>query len=75
MTETDSYMRRAIAAYYRSEAHPQQPSTPLGAVEEHEERLYVVLRKPGAILAVYRIRPDGILKRLRRWPPAIAADP
>jgi hypothetical protein len=32
---------------------------------------YVVLRNTKGVLAVYRVRNDGILKGLRRWPAAL----
>jgi hypothetical protein len=31
-------------------------------------KLYVVLRNAHRVLAVYWVRTDGVLKRLRRWP-------
>lgn len=37
-------------------------------VQTHADKEYVVLRNANGILAVYRIRPSGELKRLRRWP-------
>lgn len=34
---------------------------------------YVVLHGRGAVLAVYRVRPDnGALRRLKRWPAQVA---
>jgi hypothetical protein len=30
-----------------------------------------VLRNVNGVLAVYRIRNDGMLKRVRRWPQAV----
>ena len=34
---------------------------------------YVVLQGRGTVLAVYRVRPDnGVLRRLKRWPVALA---
>jgi hypothetical protein len=32
------------------------------------DKLYVVLRNVNGILAVYRVRTDGVLKKLVRWP-------
>ena len=34
---------------------------------------YVVLANTHEILAVYRIKPDGLLRRLRRWPKTLTA--
>ena len=44
-----------------------QPSKDSG-VQEINGKRYVVLRNLGGILAVYRVRTDGILKGLKRWP-------
>lgn len=70
-------IRRALAAYYRSADHsgvaalqaPGQDSR----VTECEGRRYVVLTNTSGVLAVYRVRNDGMLKGLRRWPNAIEA--
>jgi hypothetical protein len=64
---------RAHAAYY---AHPwgdvlDQPSRG-GELVTHEGKQYVVLSNSHRTLAVYRVRPSGQLKRLRRWPVAVA---
>jgi hypothetical protein len=32
---------------------------------------YVVLENVNGVLAVYRVRNDGMLRRMRRWPKAI----
>lgn len=65
---------RALAAYFRSAkklspALVDQPSMP--EVWRNEEgKTYVLLpggRGPGPC-AVYRVRNDGMLKRLKRWP-------
>ena len=58
--------RRAMAAYWRT-GGTEQPSRASG-VQEHNGHRYVVLRAGGTVLAVYRIRNDGMLKRMRRWP-------
>lgn len=70
MDENDLY-RRAIAAYYRSAKdgeHLDQPSEGLGGYELLDGRDYVVLRNTAQILAVYRVRNDNVLRRMRRWP-------
>ena len=70
----EELVQRAFAAYYRHSksagATPQQPSNDSGLVT-FEEKDYVVLRNIRGILAVYRVRNDGILKRLTRWPKAL----
>ena len=64
--------RRALSAYYRYGHFPAQP----GSVEyvELDERHYVLLRNADGILAVYRVRTRGQLKRLTRWPDALKID-
>ena len=44
-----------------------QPSKDSGVQEVNGKR-YVVLRNVNGIMAVYRVRTDGILKGLKRWP-------
>lgn len=64
----DELTRRAFAAYFRTEgARAAQPSN-LSGVEDLGDRQYVVLSNVNGILAVYRVRTSGALKRLRRWP-------
>jgi hypothetical protein len=62
-------LRRAFAAWFRSGGQ-DQPSNSSGTVR-HKGHQYVVLRHVRGVLAVYRIRNDGMLKRLRRWPAEI----
>jgi hypothetical protein len=57
--------RRALAAYFRSGGIDQPANS---GVIEYNGKAYVVLENFNGILAVYRIRNDGMLKRLRRWP-------
>lgn len=63
------YGPRAMAAYFRSGANIQ----PAGQVMQYTVRGkdYVVLENVNGILAVYRVKPDGVLKGLRRWPAVI----
>lgn len=63
--------RRAYAAYFRA-GGTEQPANTSGVVE-HEDKLYVVLHNVRGTLAVYRVRNDGALKRMRRWPSAVEA--
>jgi len=37
-------------------------------VAEVDGRRYVVMTNRSGILGVYRVRPDGILKNMKRWP-------
>lgn len=67
----DELTSRAYAAYFRSEgAAADQPSNTSGPVE-WQGMTYVVLANAARILAVYRVRTSGALKRLRRWPSQI----
>jgi hypothetical protein len=65
---------RAFAAYFRAGTRNgfimAQPANYSG-VAEHKGKQYVVLRNGGGVLAVYRVRNDGALKGLRRWPKAL----
>jgi hypothetical protein len=61
---------RALAAWYRA-GGTDQPASDSGVVE-CAGLLYVVLRDGGGTpLAVYRVRPNGLLKGLKRWPAEI----
>jgi hypothetical protein len=64
--DDNDLMRRALAAWFRSGAM-DQPSN-LSRCEWLDGRGYVVLRNVRGILAVYRVRADGMLRRLKRWP-------
>jgi hypothetical protein len=61
--------RRAYVAFMRSGSYAPTPKA--SGVIEIGGKSYVVLRIDGVLAAVYRVRPDGALKRLRRWPKAI----
>ena len=67
----DELTGRAFAAYFRS-GGVDQPGNDSGTVEL-EGRRYVVLRNVTGVLAVYRVRTSGALKRLRRWPREVAS--
>jgi len=63
----DEMKRRATAAWFRG-GNQDQPSWDDSGVETNNGMHYVVLRNVKGVLAVYRIRNDEILKRLKRWP-------
>ncbi len=67
--ETEHY-RRALAAYWRfSEEGTSTPSSyTSGEVRLDDGRDYVRIANSIGTLAVYRVKPDGILRRLKRWP-------
>ena len=59
---------RAIEAYLRHRG-TEQPITP--QTFEIRDKSYVVLSGVRGILAVYRIKPDGYVRRLVRYPRAL----
>lgn len=71
----DEIMARAFRAYYMMAKrepgaitdHPSNDSD----VQKVNSKEYAVLRNCNGILAVYRVRNDGMLKRLKRWPQAL----
>ena len=75
-------LQRAFAAYYLDAARRQreegvavaQPESAASDEEELHGKAYVVLRNRSQTLAVYRIKPNGFLRRLKRWPKAIDPD-
>ncbi len=60
------YVSRAFKAWFRS-GGIDQPSR-ASDVYEVEGRRYVVLLNCRGVLAVYRIKPNGSLRRLKRYP-------
>jgi hypothetical protein len=68
----DELVERAFLSYSRENLGMNpQPCGDSGVVE-HKGRLYVELHNGGGTLAIYRICNDGRLKKLQRWPKAIA---
>lgn len=69
--EDAELLNRAIRAYYiatkKEGGAVDQPANDSGIFKKVGKR-YVVLRNVRGVLAVYRIRNDGLLKRLKRWP-------
>lgn len=72
--EDSDLTRRALAAYWKAgKENPRldQPENGASHLEDNEGRRYVVLSNVNGTLAVYRLRNDGQLKRLKRWPKEI----
>lgn len=67
MDEDDEVMRKAFAAYFRG-GNTDQPGAAASGVELVGGLRYAVLRNVRGVLAVYRVRNDGMLKGLKRWP-------
>jgi hypothetical protein len=63
---------RALHAYFtvanRAGLNADQPSLKLCGMEDIGDKTYIVLRNSYRTLAVYRLRNDNMLKRLKRWP-------
>jgi hypothetical protein len=71
MTATDDHLTRAMAAWFRGRKAgtvPQYPQRERSMVVTAHGLDYVVLGNGCQVLGVYRIRPNGALKLLRRWP-------
>jgi hypothetical protein len=64
---------RTFAAYFRYNRIGTMIDQPANSSREvdYRGRQYVVLHNVRGILAVYRVRTSGALKRLRRWPAAL----
>ena len=62
----EDLLRRASAAFFRS-GGTMQPNMSQSDVFDLKGKIYVVLAS-GKIMAVYRLRNDGVLRRLRRYP-------
>ena len=63
----DQLTSRAMSAYFRT-GGSDQPNITLSGKRQHEGRTYVVLNNVSGLLAAYRLRNDGVLKRLKRVP-------
>jgi len=69
-TTEEKLLSRALAAWFRSGAIDQPANT--SCVTHHEGRWYVVLQNVRGTMAVYRLKNDGVLRQLRRWPVEVA---
>jgi hypothetical protein len=66
--------RRALAAYWQVGAGGAEPSQAMSGECTYQNRGYVVLANSYRVLAVYRVRSNGFLRRLKRWPKALETD-
>jgi hypothetical protein len=67
--EDTALVSRAYAAWYRWCTADEATRAPVARIGEAGGKRYVVLRGArGHILRVYRVRNDGMLKGLKRWP-------
>lgn len=72
----DELLARAFSAYFREAKrmgieYDQPAELSSGVCHDSEGRKYVRLQNGQRELAVYRVRNDGMLKRLKRWPSAL----
>lgn len=71
--EEKNYPTCALAAYYREMARQQRVVVPLDDLpswtfeETMNEKDYVIVCHGSRMLAVYRVKTDGPLRRLKRW--------
>jgi hypothetical protein len=77
----DALKRRAHLAWFRIGGNSQQPNWDSSTVESCKNAItgkkvrYVALRSnTNGLLAVYRVRGNGMLKRLKRWPKELERD-
>ena len=77
MVPTTDFVPRALAAWYsgRGTLKGQARAYPSEALSVQvtlpDGKGYVVLANSYTVLGVYRIRPHGALKLLKRWPKAV----
>jgi hypothetical protein len=74
MMATGDYLARAMAAWLRGSTTgvaPQYPHHAMSMEVTVHGKEYVVLANSAQVLGVYRIRPNGVLKLLKRWPKAV----
>ena len=68
----DKLTGRAMRAYFMSAAREgyraDQPADGSSGPQQIDGHWYVALRNVRGVLAVYRVKNDGALRRLRRWP-------
>lgn len=65
---TQAVIQRAFGAYLKTDGITAEQPTSKSSVETVGDLKYVVLRGERRVLAVYRIRNSGLLRRARRWP-------
>lgn len=71
MTNND-LVNRALAAYFKYPEFPgtvpMQPSRNSSMAVDLDGKTYVVIATSSDVLAVYRLRNDGVLRRMKRPP-------
>jgi hypothetical protein len=78
ITRDEELLTRAMHAFFvaarKNGLMFDQPSNSSG-VQEFAGKRYVILQNANGVLAIYRVRNDGMLKRLRRWPDSLVRTP
>lgn len=69
-TNESELVQRAMAGYFR--AGGGQETVSGGVVMEHASHQYVVLTGATGTVCVFRVRNNGPLRRLKRWPPELS---
>jgi hypothetical protein len=65
----EEMLKRAVSAYFRyGEGELDQPNAGISCIQNYNGKDYCILRNIRGVLAVYRIKNDGFLKRLKRYP-------
>ena len=69
------WTERALAAWYRGSSMGDTRLEPARGMTEHvalpNGKEYVVLANSYQVLGVYRIRPSGFLRLMKKWPKAV----
>ena len=71
------WIDRAMSAWYRGSSPGASRLYPSEAMSQHvtlpNGKEYVVLANSYQVLGVYRVRPSGYLRLMKRWPKAVEA--
>jgi hypothetical protein len=71
----EDWLSRALAAWHRGSQSGQQRLYPADGMSVHvalpNGKEYVVIANSYHVLGVYRIRPSGFLRRMKKWPKAV----
>lgn len=73
MNDDANFLNRAFRAYLATDGAARQP------IERHSTELklnglrYVVLGDDAQVVAVYRVKNNGALRRMKRWPMSVGS--
>jgi hypothetical protein len=72
---SEEWVSRALAAWYRGSKTGHTRMYPAEGMSAHvalpDGKQYVVIANSFQVLGVYRIRPSGVLRLLKKWPKAV----